>query len=29
MEKDIHLLSWEDIFTTNYELHKITGIDLP
>lgn len=28
-KKDIHSLDWDDIFTTNYELHKITGIDLP
>ncbi|MCH7902853.1 FMN-binding glutamate synthase family protein, partial [archaeon] len=27
--KSVHDLQWDDIFTTDYSMHKMTGIDLP
>lgn len=28
-KNDVHKLAWSDIFTTDYGMHKMTGIDLP
>jgi len=28
-KNDVHKLEWSDIFTTDYSMHKMTGIDLP